>query len=66
MSTDAQTKNSVFYVHKLRLEASEGARVEVSPAIGLASWSQGVWIVAKLVGATIAASAALVMVASLG
>ena len=66
MSFDAQAKNSVFYVHKLRLEASEGARVEVRAPMEHASWSQGVWIVAKLVGATIAASAALVMVASLG
>ena len=72
MSFDAQAKNSVFYVHKLRLEASEGARVEVRAPIERADESQesatwlrtGGWIVAKLVGAAVAAAAVLGIVAS--
>ena len=64
MSFDAQMKNRVFYVHKLRLEAREGADVEIRSPVVFAVRTQGGWIVAKLVGVALAVAALLVVVAS--
>ena len=63
MSFDPQTRHPVFYVHKLRLEAREGADVEIRPPVVFAPKTQGGWIVAKLVGVALAVAAVLAIVA---
>jgi hypothetical protein len=51
-------------VHKLRLDAREGARVEIKPPIELAVRShQGCWIIAKFIGASLTMISLLALVA---
>jgi hypothetical protein len=56
-------KRPIFYVHKLRLEAREGARVEIQPLALQVRPHQGGWILAKFIGASLAATSLLVLIA---
>ena len=64
MNVVAPAKSPVFYVHKLRLEARDGARVEIVPTLPMTSRSQGGWIVTKVVCAALAAAAVLAIAVS--
>jgi hypothetical protein len=56
-------KRPTFYVHKLRLEAREGAHVEIRPLDLQVRPQQGGWILAKFIGASLAATSLLVLIA---
>jgi hypothetical protein len=60
MNATASAKNSSPYVHKLRLEAREGARVAIDPLIESQPGSQSGWAIAKFVGASLAVTSLLV------
>ncbi len=63
MQTIDSTKLDGLYVHKLRLESREGARVEIRPEAATTGSRQAGWILAKLIGVSLAATSVLVLAA---
>ena len=59
----AQSSYDGCYVHKLRLEAHDGARVEINSFDKPLPSKQTSWIVAKLIGASLAVASLLMLAA---
>jgi hypothetical protein len=68
MQTIESTKLDGLYVHKLRLESREGARVEIRRVAATTASRQvsripAGWILAKLIGVSLVATSLLVIAA---
>jgi hypothetical protein len=64
MNATSPARHPNFYVHKLRLEAREGAHIEIGPpAEPLSQSYQEGWIVAKFIAASLAIGSALMLLA---
>jgi len=63
MQNLAQTSYDGCYVHKLRLEARDGARVAINPVQDPEPTNRTSWIVAKLIGASLAVASMLMLAA---
>jgi hypothetical protein len=63
MQAMARSKHDGFYIHKLRLEVQDGGSVDIAPVESPTEPHRTRWIVAKLIGASLAATSILVLAA---
>jgi hypothetical protein len=63
MQAMARSKHDGFYIHKLRLEVQDGGSVDIAPVAPPTQAHRTRWIVAKLIGASLAAASLLALAA---